>query len=63
MTGDMNATFLPVSQERSFDHFDKFARGRHVFQLLHGYSHIDPFLGKNSAVDVFPFILDELNRD
>jgi hypothetical protein len=63
MTGDMNATFLPISQERSFDFFDKFARGRHVLQKIHGYGHLDPILGKNASTDVFPFVLEELKRD
>ncbi|KAA0017061.1 alpha/beta hydrolase [Antrihabitans cavernicola] len=63
MTGDHNSTFVPVSMARTFDHFDKYSPGRHVFQKMHGYGHLDVFIGDRAAEDVFPFILDELNRD
>ena len=62
MTGDLNATFLPISQEKTYDFFEKFAPGRHILQKIHGYGHLDVFIGKNSAEQVFPFIVDELNR-
>jgi hypothetical protein len=62
MTGDLNATFLPVSQEKTYDFFERFARGRHVLQKIHGYGHLDVFIGKHSASEVFPLIVDELNR-
>ncbi len=62
MTGDLNETFLPTGMARSFDFFERFAPGRHTFQKLHGYSHLDPFIGKHAATDVFGFVLDELNR-
>ncbi|MCZ4554954.1 hypothetical protein ABIC28_003236 [Rhodococcus sp. PvR044] len=62
MTGDQNNTFLPSGMAKTFDYFERIAPGRHVFQQMHGYGHLDVFLGRHAARDVFPFILDELNR-
>jgi hypothetical protein len=31
-------------------------------QVLPGYGHLDVFIGKNAANDVFPIILEELDR-
>ncbi len=63
MSGDMNETFLPTGMAQTFDFFEGYAPGKHTFQKLAGYGHLDVFLGKNAHRDVFPFILDELNRD
>ena len=63
MTGSMNGCFLPSGMARTFDFFEKAAPGKHTFQKMHGYGHLDVFLGKDAADDVFPFILDELNRE
>ena len=62
MTGDRIATFLPTSMARSFDHFDRWTAGRHVYRQIHGYGHLDVFIGERAAQDVFPFVVDELNR-
>lgn len=63
MTGDQNRTFLPSGMAKTFDYFDAIAPGRHVFQQMAGYGHLDVFLGRHAARDVFPFIVDELGRD
>ncbi|GGL07431.1 hypothetical protein Sme01_11690 [Sphaerisporangium melleum] len=36
--------------------------GRHELQVVPGYGHIDPLIGKNAHADVFPRILDFLKR-
>lgn len=62
MTGDRNRLFLTESMARTFDYFERYHPGRNTFQKLAGYGHLDVFFGKNSARDVFPFIVDELSR-
>ena len=36
--------------------------GCHALHVLPGYSHLDVFMGKNAARDVFPLMLEELER-
>lgn len=62
MTGDRNQTFLPVGMGRTYEYFDRYAPGRHTYQKIANYGHLDVFLGKNAHEDVFPFILDELSK-
>jgi hypothetical protein len=38
------------------------APGRHAFHELRGYSHLDVFMGRHAARDVFPLMLGELER-
>ncbi|WP_248963394.1 alpha/beta fold hydrolase [Sphaerisporangium perillae] len=61
LTGDHNDVFTDsnivchrILSER--------APGRHELHVLPGYGHIDPLIGKNAHVDVFPRILDFLKR-
>jgi hypothetical protein len=60
--GDRNVCFLPVSQRRTHEWFEGHAPGRHSLHVLPRYSHLDVFMGKDAARDVFPLILDELAR-
>jgi hypothetical protein len=62
LAGDQNACFLPASQRRTFEWFDRHAPGRHSLQVLPGYGHLDVFMGKDAARDTFPTIIDELER-
>lgn len=55
-----NRCFLPESQVRTFRWFDSAAPGRHTLHELPSYSHLDVFMGKNAAHDVFPLMLAEL---
>jgi hypothetical protein len=59
-TGLENRCFLPESQVRTFRWFESQARGRHALRELPGYSHLDVFMGKDAARDVFPLMLEEL---
>ncbi|WP_333607468.1 hypothetical protein [Arsukibacterium sp.] len=61
--GEKNLCFLPESQCRSFAYFDQLNPGYHSLHLLPDYGHLDVFMGKNAAVDTFPLILAELNKD
>ena len=62
LAGEHNDCFLAESQARSYDFMERHAPGRHAFYELAGYGHLDVFIGKNAARDVFPLILDELGR-
>lgn len=58
--GELNKCFLAESQERSFEWFDRHAPGKHSLDVIPGYSHLDIFMGENSARDVFPQMLSAL---
>jgi hypothetical protein len=62
LAGDRNVCFLPVSQRRTFEWFDRRAPGRHSMHVLPRYGHLDVFMGKDAARDIFPTIIDELQR-
>ncbi|WP_136442138.1 esterase [Pacificoceanicola onchidii] len=58
--GEENKCFLPDSQQASFEWFDGHAPGKHALHWLPGYSHLDVFMGKNAATDVFPKMIAAL---
>ncbi|MEA2273069.1 MAG: hypothetical protein QOI98_1777 [Solirubrobacteraceae bacterium] len=62
LAGELNTCFLPASQQRTFEFFERHAPGRHAVHVLPGYSHLDVFMGRDAARDVFPVILDELRK-
>ncbi len=62
LAGADNLCFLPESQQRSFAYVDKLRPGVHSLHILPGYGHLDVFIGQNAARDVFPVILQELER-
>lgn len=61
--GAENQSFLPQSQVRSFEHLNTYRPNYHSLHVIPGYSHLDVFLGRNAAEDVFPLMLHELNRN
>ncbi|WP_395657262.1 alpha/beta fold hydrolase [Nocardioides sp.] len=62
IAGRDNLCFLPESQERTFDHLERYAPGRHSVHVVEGYGHLDVFMGRYAARDTFPLILEELDR-
>lgn len=58
--GENNKCFLAESQRKTFAWFDKHAPGKHSLDVIPGYSHLDIFMGENSARDVFPRMLRAL---
>jgi hypothetical protein len=60
--GRLNQCFSPESQERTFELFDRRRPNYHSLYVLPRYSHLDVFMGKDAARDVFPLMLDELKR-
>jgi hypothetical protein len=62
LTGSNNLCFLPESQRKSYDFFDSYRKNYHSFHLLANYGHLDVFIGKNAMNDVFPIIINELDK-
>lgn len=62
LAGEDNLCFLPDSQQRSFDYFNRHRPGRDALHRIRGYGHLDVFLGRNAARDTYPLILEELAR-
>jgi hypothetical protein len=60
LAGTDNRCFLAESQQRTFRFFDGLQPNRHALHLFPGYGHLDVFLGRRAARDVFPTIMEEL---
>jgi pimeloyl-ACP methyl ester carboxylesterase len=61
LTGDRNKVFAD-SNVVCHKTLEKVAPGLHELQMLPGYGHMDPFMGKDSHTEVFPRITDFLKR-
>jgi pimeloyl-ACP methyl ester carboxylesterase len=61
--GEQNLCFLPQSQVKTFDFFNRFRKDYHSLHLLPNYGHLDVFMGRRAAQDVFPLMLMELAKD
>lgn len=61
LAGDHNHVF-PGSNTHCYGLLEKITPGLHELAPLPGYGHIDPFIGKNAHVDVFPKIVDFIKR-
>jgi pimeloyl-ACP methyl ester carboxylesterase len=68
MAGEKSGCFLPASQQKTHAYFearlplDQQGGKFHTLHLWPNYSHLDVLIGKNAAHDVFPTILNELER-
>jgi len=60
LTGADNRCFLPASQRRSYEFFNRHRPGKDAFHLLPGYGHLDVFFGVNAWRDTYPIIEREL---
>lgn len=60
--GELNRCFLMESQKKTYEFFDRTQPGRHSLHIIPKYAHLDIFIGKNSARDVFPLMLEELAK-
>jgi cholesterol oxidase len=62
IAGNENKIF-PGSNKKSFEEIKKINPLQNIhFQEIDGYGHQDIFIGKNSAIDVFPTMIDFLNK-
>jgi hypothetical protein len=62
LAGSRNVCFVPSGQRRTFEYLDKLRPEYHSYHELPGYSHLDVFFGRRSHEEVFPVIVDALNR-
>ncbi len=62
LAGEQNRCYLPESQERTFDYLTASGKGQYALQVVPRYGHLDMFMGKDAARDVFPTILDALRN-
>jgi pimeloyl-ACP methyl ester carboxylesterase len=62
LAGEKNRCFLPESQVRSYEYFSARRPNYHSLHVVPGYSHLDMFLGRSAGKDIFPMILEELER-
>ncbi len=62
LAGQLNQCFLPESQKRTYEWFARQHKDYHAFYELPGYSHLDVFIGKSAAQDIFPLIAAELEK-
>jgi hypothetical protein len=60
--GELNACFAAESQRRTHAWFEAREPGRHRLHVLPGYGHLDVFMGARAGEDVFPAMLEELER-
>lgn len=60
LTGRKNKCFLPQSQLESYRWLDQQRPGLHGVHVFDDYSHLDVFMGKRAADDIFPTVLAEL---
>ncbi|MGH2627045.1 MAG: esterase, partial [Anaerolineales bacterium] len=60
--GEENRCFLPESQVRTHEFFERFRPGYHSLHLVPGYGHLDIFMGRRAAQDVLPRMVAELER-
>jgi hypothetical protein len=60
--GQHNHCFLPESQTATFEYFDRHRPAYHALHVLPDYGHLDVFIGKNAATDIFPLMLAELDK-
>ena len=60
--GEKNKCFKAESQQKTFDYLESKAPGKHKLYRLEKYSHLDVFYGKDAHKDVFPIMLEELEK-
>ena len=60
--GAKNRCFLPESQQRTFEYFVGHGKSEYSMHLLPTYGHLDVFMGKDAAREVFPTMLEELDK-
>lgn len=60
--GRKNRAFLWQSQQQTFEFLDRLRPGFHSLHVLEDYSHLDVFQGRDAHRDVFPTMIEELDR-
>jgi hypothetical protein len=61
--GEKNLCFKAQSQVNTYDYLNALKPGMHKLYLIKEYSHLDIFLGKDADRDIFPLMINELNKN
>jgi cholesterol oxidase len=61
MTGENNRVFTD-SNVYCYQRLEELAPGRHELHVFPNYGHQDVFMGKNNHVDIFPRLLEFLDK-
>ena len=61
--GADNLCFLPESQVHTHDFLNQHRPGHDSLHVVPGYGHLDVFFGQNAAQDVYPQMVNELDKD
>ena len=64
LAGDQNRIFLPETSARTFAWL-RAANGSELYErvVLRGYAHLDGFIGRDAARDVYPTMLAHLDAN
>jgi hypothetical protein len=62
LAGAENVCFTAESQRRSHDWYAGQATGPTALHVFDGYGHLDVFMGRHAARDIFPTIVSELEE-
>ena len=62
LAGALNQCFTAASQAASHAWYARHAPGRTALHVFDGYGHLDVFMGRRAARDVFPTIISELEE-
>jgi pimeloyl-ACP methyl ester carboxylesterase len=63
LAGEENRCFTPESQQRTYDFLERQGSGSYELHVFPRYGHLDVFMGKDAARDVFPTISAALRHD
>jgi pimeloyl-ACP methyl ester carboxylesterase len=63
VAGERNRCFSAESQQRTFDFLQRHGRGDYAVHVFPDYGHLDMFMGKDAARDVFPTIIAALRQN
>jgi len=62
MTGALNKVFTDSNIE-CHRRLEELVPGRHQLHVFPGYGHQDPFMGKNNHLDIFPTLVEFLDKN
>jgi pimeloyl-ACP methyl ester carboxylesterase len=63
LAGAENRCFVPESQQRTHDFLARYGQSDYALHVFPEYGHLDIFMGKDAARDVFPTIITALQTD
>jgi len=62
VTGALNRLFVPETVARTHRWLKENGGGKYACHVFEGYAHMDMFIGRNAARDVYPYLLEQLEH-